>query len=192
MTLETTGVHILFRDLYLERPPKVRLYMDVWLDNAPDQPRWFLLPDEVSGEREGPVRRISSLQVYELRDNGRAWVGHFYGEGGFQALLLPPGAHVVLRGFPVLYWGEIPDAADLEVIAAETLTVGEKPAASWFGIDPTCDRRTCDRRADVSAEPLATQKDVCIARRLDVAQPVEWGGERRFAIHLAIQARRPR
>jgi len=116
MTLETTGVHILFRDLYLERPPKVRLYMDVWLDNAPDQPRWFLLPDEVSGEREGPARRISSLQVYELRDNGRVWVGHFCGEGGFQALLLPPGAHVVLRGFPVLYWGEIPDAVDLEVI----------------------------------------------------------------------------
>ena len=60
----------------------------------------------------------------------------FLGTGGFNALLLPPGAAVRLRLFPISYWGDPPDNLEIEIVIAKELTIGSEKAENWFGKSP--------------------------------------------------------
>jgi hypothetical protein len=163
---ESTRVRIVYRDLYLEKPPKVRLYFDIELANHGDEPRWFLLPLLAGTEdQEGPWC-AEELACYVLGANGRTTIGVFSGERGFRALLLPGGGEAQLRDYPILVWGEIPSAVTLEAAVAVQMRIWGQEAARWFDGDPTCLPHT-----DVSCEALAQEREVYARRRAPPGAP---------------------
>jgi hypothetical protein len=131
-------MEIKFRQMRFGKPPLVYLSFDVTLLNDQKSPRWFLLPSNLGsghaaiGEKGG----VDTLEVFTSRGKGHVVVGRFLGTGGFNALLLPPGAVVRLRLFPISYWGDPPDNLQIEIVIARELTIGSDKAESWFGNSP--------------------------------------------------------
>jgi hypothetical protein len=131
-------IEIKFRQMRFGRPPLVYLSFDVTLSNDQKSPRWFLLPSNLGsghaaiGEKGG----VDTLEVFSPRGKGHVVVGRFLGTGGFNALLLPPGAAVRLRLFPISYWGDPPDNLEIEIVIAKELTIGGDKAENWFGNSP--------------------------------------------------------
>jgi hypothetical protein len=130
-------VEIKFRDMRFGKPPLAYLYFDMMLRNNRAEPRWFLLPNSLpvfaSVAAKGGVDKV---EVFAPQGDGRVIIGHFLGTGGFRALLLPAGAEVRLRLFPISYWGDLPDQLQVEVVLAKRLTIGGEEAAAWFGVNP--------------------------------------------------------
>jgi hypothetical protein len=148
---------IKFRELRMRKPPLVELYFDVVLRNDRAEPRWFLLPSNLASG-SSPLRAkggVDGLEVFAPRGNGRVIVGHFLGTGGFYALLLPARAEVHLRMFPILYWGDLPDQLEVNVVTARRLTIGSEPATTWFGLNSTS-----SVRADITENVLSQNRMV--------------------------------
>ena len=135
------AAEIKFREMHLGKPPLVNLFFDDMLRNDHTEPRWFLLPGNLGpgtasiGDKGG----VDTLEVFAPRGKGRVLIGHFLGTGGFNALLLPPGAGVRLRLFPISFWGDLPDHLQIEVVIARRLMIGGEEGEAWFGIDPASD-----------------------------------------------------
>ncbi|WP_437656642.1 hypothetical protein [Sorangium sp. So ce1182] len=135
----SSPVSAAFQDKQLEKPPHVRLFLDVRMHNEAPDPRWFLLPTRV---REHPSRAagIIGASVLWLGPGRGASIGEFTGLPGFQAMLLPGGAEIQVRGLPIT--GELRDleagAITMDVVIASDLNIGGEPASAWFGGDPTC------------------------------------------------------
>src|ERR1044071_386364 len=131
-------IEIKFRQMRFGRPPLVYLSFDVTLFNDRKSPRWFLLPSNLGsghaavGEKGG----VDTLEVFTPRGKGHVVVGRFLGTGGFNALLLPPGAVVRLRLFPISYWGDPPENLQIEIVIPRELTIGGDKAENWFGDIP--------------------------------------------------------
>jgi len=129
------AAEIEFRDMRLRKPPLAELYFDIVLRNDRNEPRWFLLPSNLSpttisiGERGG----VDALEVFSPRGKGHVTIGHFLGTGGFQALRLPAHAEVRLRVFPISYWGEPPGHLQIEIVIATAFMIGGEKAEAWFG-----------------------------------------------------------
>jgi len=136
--LPQSEIQIEFRQMRFGKPPLVYLSFDVTLINDQKSPRWFLLPSNLGsghaaiGEKGG----VDTLEVFTPRGKGHIVVGRFLGTGGFNALLLPPGATVRLRLFPISYWGDPPDNLQIEIVMAKQLTIGGDKAENWFGNSP--------------------------------------------------------
>jgi hypothetical protein len=132
------AAEIKFRDLRFGKPPLVYLYFDVVLRNNRTEPRWFLLPNNLPAAASVAAKGgVDKVEVFAPQGAGRVIIGHFLGTGGFQALLLPAGAEVRLRHFPISYWGDLPDQLQVEVVMAKHLTVGGESAEAWFGVNPS-------------------------------------------------------
>lgn len=131
-------MEIKFRQMRFGKPPLVYLSFDVTLLNDQKSPRWFLLPSNLgSGHAAiGQKGGVDTLEVFSPRGKGHVVVGRFLGTGGFNALLLPPGAAVRLRLFPISYWGDPPETLEIEIVVAKELTIGSDKAESWFGNSP--------------------------------------------------------
>jgi len=176
MKAQALGVEIRFAAMHLERPPKIRLYFDVKIDNRWGTPRWCLLPDYLPLGGDEARYAVDGLDVYLLGRRERVVVG--------QALALPGGGRITLRQFPILFWGdEIPDAVTIEVSAAKEILIGGAPAATWFGLDPLS-----DAEADVDANVLAEQKEVYLTRHAagGKAVPVSLRGVETMQLEVRI------
>lgn len=160
MTTDRTQVRIEFVEFYLEKPPMVRLFFDLWLANDEDTSCWFMLPVQVGEQQGDALWRVDALSVVRLDAPDAPLVGRFEGERGFSALLLGPHSRALLHDYPILTWGEIPDSVTVEVFAVPQLTVWERPAAAWFGRDPTW-----PAGIEVNVETLAEDRRVCATRR---------------------------
>jgi hypothetical protein len=159
--------------MHLERPPKIRLFFHLLVENRRAAPWWILLPDRLPDVAPGAGHAVHALDVYLLGTPQRVVVGHLSGAHGCQALLLPAEASIRLRRFPILFWGyEIPDQVTIEAISAAQLTIGGEPAAEWFGFDPAggpaggpAEYPVSDAGADVDVSALAEQMEVYYTRR---------------------------
>jgi hypothetical protein len=132
-----------FTNMRPGKPPLSRLFFDLTLRNDRSGPRWFLLPGNI-GSGNGPLLSkggVDTLQVYAPVGDGHVVIGRFLGNGGFQAILLPAGAQVVVHNFPISYWGELPASLNVEVLVTKTLTIGGKPSSEWFGIEPLSSKK---------------------------------------------------
>ena len=133
-----------------------------------------------------------ALEVYLLGVERRVVVGHLIGAHGCQALGLPAGGSVRLRAFPILFWGdEIPDRVTIEAVSAAQLTIGDAPAAQWFGPAPAGSPPGYPLSAggaDVDASALAEQREVCASHRAAEGRdlPVALGGAERTQIRIEI------
>jgi hypothetical protein len=142
-------VEIKFREMHFGKPPLVYLYFDVTLRNHRPEPRWFLLPNNLPESATGSVRGgVNGVEVFAPHGEGRVVLGHFLGTGGFQALLLPSGAEVRLRLFPISFWGDLPARLQVEVVLAKRLRIGDEDAGAWFGVNPVS-----SIKADIAESP---------------------------------------
>jgi hypothetical protein len=179
------SVRVRFDDMHLERPPKIRLFFDLHLENGSGQPQWVLLPDRLP-HTMGAARQVHALEVYLLGASGEVVVGHLIGARGCQALLLPAGAGLHLRRFPVLYWGyEIPAQVTLEAVSGTALRIGDERAADWF--PPDLASGPCSAaEADVDASSLADQMAVQFSRHTVEDQDLPLGLDARARVEIVV------
>ncbi len=138
--LDRPAAEIKFIELQFAKPPLINLYFDVLLRNDRSGPRWFLLPTSL-GENQAPIGGkggIDGVQVVEPQGKGHVVIGQFFGTGGFRALLLPAGAEVRLRRFPISFWGELPDNIEFEMVVAKEFKIEDRTANMWFGANSVC------------------------------------------------------
>ena len=153
-----------FQEMRYGRPPLSYLFFDVVLRNDHNSPRWFLLPSNLGsghgsiGEKGG----VDTLQVFTPRGNGQVIIGRFLGTGGFQALLLRPGAEVRLRRFPISFWGDLPANLEIEIVIANGLTIGDESAETWFGV-----KALSSATADISEDAESVKRLVRSKRSRD-------------------------
>jgi hypothetical protein len=133
------SVEIEFKQMRFGKPPLVELYFDVTLRNSRDEPRWFLLPSNLSPKSTSFAAKggVDTLEAFAPRGTGHVVVGRFLGTGGFQAILLAAHAEVCLRLLRIAFWGDLPSRLRVEVVTAKRLRIGDEDAISWFGINPT-------------------------------------------------------
>ncbi len=138
------------------KPPRVTMLFDVTLHNTASQSRWFVLPALLTVSWDPPKGGVHTLQIYEVTGKGRAVLGKFLGNGGFQALLIPAGGTVTVRELPIALWEEEkPDGpVPVEVIVAKGITLDGEPVESWFPDDPTS-----DSEADVRERKMTGSKN---------------------------------
>src|SRR5438132_3002458 len=181
------AAEIKFREMHFRKPPLVELIFDLVLRNDGKSPRWFLLPSRLGpGQASMEKGGVDTLEVFAPRGKGRAIIGRFLGTGGFQALLLPPGAEIRLRNFPISYWGELPASLDIEIVIARRLTIGGETAESWFGRNPLS-----SVTADISEEAESTMRISHTRHTPDnkeVAPTIE--ADRRFRIQVSLEQKR--
>ena len=135
-------VRMTLKRVDLARPPMAQLRVDVQLHNRDAAPRWFLLPKSLESKGGG-------VDGVEIARGGGAVVGRFQGRGGVQALLLPPGGRVVIRGLAIESWAEeLPPTIETTVRVGSALTVGGEPAEAWMG------QAACAASVDTTAEAL--------------------------------------
>jgi hypothetical protein len=159
----------------------VDVVLDLALRNPASAPRWFLVPLAIRAEPaalgDGGVHTSETL---ELGGQGKAIIGRFVGNAGFGAILLPGGGRVRLRDWPVALWDETGmEQADTEIVTASDLTLGGEPAASWLGVEPSC-----DDGADLTLEGAVT-----LAARHNPGletSPVELAGEERTPVRIDL------
>jgi hypothetical protein len=123
------------------KPPLVVLGLDVTLRNRSAGPRWFLLPDNLPPS-EG-VTGVDGVEVLGAKGTAHVVLSDFTGSKGFEAILLPAEANLVLHGVGLDYWSDEPDAdtktVDYTVIVATDLRIGDQSARDFMGVDPLCD-----------------------------------------------------
>jgi hypothetical protein len=118
------------------------------LRNAGEGDRWFVLPNTLRSPAEAEGGGVFAVEAYAAGGRGRVVVCRFLGTGDFQALLLPPGAEIKIRRFPISIWSDPPEGSvAIRVIIAGRVTIAGEDALDWMGINPLC-----DRQADVNAE----------------------------------------
>jgi hypothetical protein len=174
-----------FVDEQFGKPPLIKLYFEVTLCNKYPMPGWFLLPANLGPDRKSQQTNggVDAVEVFMPHGQGRVIIGRFLGNGGFQALLLRPGAVVHFRRFQVSYWGEMPHQLEAEVIVAKRLKIGRKDARRWFGIDPLS-----SRKVEITESATDTMRIVRSRRTPDNREvPVEIGESESVKIQIDLK-----
>ena len=174
-----------FVNLKFGKPPLTELYFDVVLRNNRAGPRWFLLPRNLSPDNTPLATKggVDVLEVFAPKGKGRVIIGEFLGTGGFQALLLPPGAEVRLRGLKISFWGDLPDSLQVEIVVAKSLLIGGERASNWFGLDPAS-----STRADISEWAPDAGRHVRTKRTRDNKEvPTRIEEDRRLQVLVTIK-----
>src|SRR5262249_47303805 len=161
-----------------------RLIFDVTLHNQSDHARWFLLPRALY-DKPVPLNK-GSIDVVEVRTAAppnRVGLADFMGSvqlqpesaGGFQALLLPAGGNVSVRGLIIQFWGEPPNPLPLRIVVADRLSINGLPAAQWIGPEIWS-----GSAGDVEQE----QMTINVTRRASESEEaqVAWAGEQELLI----------
>lgn len=174
------AVEIAFAGRTPAKPPMGTILLDVTLRNAESSPRWFVLPGQLPKDAEG--EGVTGVEAYELSGNGRAVLGKWLGTAGFQTVLVAPGAEVKLQGVALPVWKatDVKGPLAIEVVIAKDITVGGRPAASWFEkTNPLSDARAS---ADVSKAKRSGSK--MTEDRSEV--PVVISEDRRVTVEIVV------
>jgi hypothetical protein len=148
MATDAPPVEVRFVASRAERPPLVRLLFDIVLRNTSDGERWFVLPNTLRPPSEAEGGGVFAGEAEAPGGRGRVVICRFLGTGDFQVLLLPAGAEIKIRRFPMSIWSDPLDGpTPVRVIIARRITIAGEDAPDWIGIYPLC-----DREADVDAE----------------------------------------
>jgi hypothetical protein len=86
-----------------QKPPHAKLLFNITLHNHHQNQRWFLFPKVMMSNSKPKIEGIERVEIFEHKGKGRAIVTHFIGIGSFYALLLPAGAEIKLRNFPISF-----------------------------------------------------------------------------------------
>ncbi|MBO3462572.1 hypothetical protein G7B40_020365 [Aetokthonos hydrillicola Thurmond2011] len=176
--LENPAVEIRYVTQRRQKPPHVNLLFDITLRNHHSLSRWFIIPSNLTMNFTPEKATPDGLEVFELKGSGRVVIGRVLGIDGFQALLLPAGAEIRIRNFPISFWGELPQVLSIDVITATRLSIGDQLAETRFGINPTSDPRADvreDKQAILSSRDFKNQE-----------LPVSMLEEQRFKLNVNL------
>ena len=110
---------------YPGKPPHRRAIVEARVRNPLASPVWLLY--DVGGGLPSIINTVTLLRTSPAPG---AHVWRFYGDGGFEAVRLPPGADVVLRDLE----RSSSSAEEPFLLAfATSVTIGDRPAESWAG-----------------------------------------------------------
>jgi hypothetical protein len=173
-------VQFKFVGRYRERPPLSTLELDVSLRNHADRARWFLLPAAVGKGQRPMDSSVFGVTVLAFPGTGKVDVARFAGAPGFYALHLPAGAEVEIRALQLRATGDLPaNPLPLEIITADTLTIGGQTPAAWTKVG-----QTSDPRVDVTQKGATRVLEYTTPDLKDV--PVELQGAERFTETVPI------
>jgi hypothetical protein len=134
VTPATLDVRVEFAGLERERPPLVRLRFDMQFRNGDDGARWFLLPDRLDGDEPWPGEGVSGVDLFELPGERPPLLAQFAAaRGGFEGVLLPPGAEASLSRVPIRFWGDPPELIEVEVVVARRVEIAGEDVGAWLG-----------------------------------------------------------
>jgi hypothetical protein len=155
------------------KPPHRSAIVEVRVRNPLASPVWLLY--DVGGGLPSVINAVTMSRTSPAPGTA---VSSFAGDGAFEALRLPPGADLVLRGLEVDSYS----TEDRFVIAfATSITIGDRPAESWAGqagLSPASGDFTLTRPVeererkvdDLAAEPIALH--VLCVKRFDAGDSV--------------------
>ena len=126
------------------RPPLKYLSFNVTMRNQAKKAQWFLFPRAVYEKAPGPAPQsgVNGAEIFSTpadHPEHKVTVAHFMGSirlqpesaGGFQALLLPPGAVITIRDFGISFWGDNFSPLPVHVVIADQVMIGSVPADRW-------------------------------------------------------------
>jgi hypothetical protein len=146
-----SSMKLRFQKASLRPPPFVDLLFEAELENTNGCSLWFLFPLYMDESLEFGHFLASAVEISEPPGRGQLRLARFLGNGSFQVVRLPPGAHVRVHELPITYIGEPPrKELNVPVILAEQLRIGDQNAEDWFPID-----LTSTPQAEVTDEPGA-------------------------------------
>ena len=158
--------------IQLKRPPLARVLFDVGIQNPSDAWRWFLVRDQLDSPWELKSITANGVEAFELTGEGRVVIGHFHGNQGFLALLLPARAAISMHGIALSLWNVASARqAVVRVAVADALTIGHEAVGDWLGID-----FASERLASVSAENRKELSDRYTSDRHDLPLQVQTVG----------------
>lgn len=174
------SVQLTFVSRRREHPPLSRIRVDASLRNPGDKARWFLLTGDAPAGKKPIATLAFGVTVWSFVGTGNVVVAQFTAAESFYAIQLPPGAEVELRSLQLLMAGEPPaNPMPLEVIVADSFTVGGEPPAFW-----TKTPATCEPRADATMEGARRLLDETMPDQRSL--PVELHGAERMTVSLAL------
>jgi hypothetical protein len=154
------------------KPPHRSAIVDVRVRNPMSSPVWLLY-----GLGGNFPSIVTAVRVSRTSPAPRAHVWSFEGNGGFEAVRLPPGADLVLRDLELDSWS----TEDPFVLAfATSITISDRPAESWAGqegLSPTSGDFRLERVEsefereldDMAAVPIAVR--ILCVKRFDTDNP---------------------
>jgi hypothetical protein len=125
------ALELRFIEAHHRRPPFVDLLFDAILRNHSGAPLWALIPTYLD-EVKLTNAKAASAEVLSYRGRGRLIAARFNGSGGFYAILLEPGAKVVIRRLPVSSAGDPGDTVTLQSAIAKWIELEGQRAESWL------------------------------------------------------------
>src|SRR5256885_403870 len=109
-----------------ERPPLVRVFLKVTMQNDSAAARWFLIPQKWPPDN-WPEPAYYGLEIVELTGvNGRAMLTKFEGYPAYHAFLLAPGVTLAVQDVPLEYWhSALPADFELRTTTAARIRAGD-------------------------------------------------------------------
>lgn len=167
------------------RPPLKYLSFNVTMRNQAKKARWFLFPRAVyeKAPEPAPQSGIDGAEIFSTpvdHPERKVTVAHFMGSirlqpesaGGFQALLLPPGAVITIRDFGISFWGDNYSQLPIQIVIADQLMIGSIPADRWAGPG-----LLSTRSADVSTKEIGMVRSKFTQRDNELPVTIQKSGE---------------
>jgi len=171
------------------KPPLKFLSFNVTMHNLAAKPQWFLWPRALYEQAPGPQKEsgVDGAEIFSAPER-RVTVAQFMGSirlqtnsaGGFQALLLPPGAVVTVRDFTVNFWGDSFSPLPMQVVIADQVLIGSIPVDRWAGVSVLS-----ARSANVSSRQIIMVRSKFTRRRNELPVTIQKSGEITVANALA-------
>lgn len=166
------------------KPPLKLLSFNIRVSNQSGKPQWFLFPRALYEKASEPGKQagVNGVEIFSNQRGPRVTVAQFLGSirlqpesaGGFQALLLPPGARVSIRDFGIEFWGDNFSPLPLHIVIADHVNIGKTPADHWAG--PGVNFLSA-KSADVSTQQITMVRSRFARRRSEIAVTIEKSGE---------------
>jgi hypothetical protein len=123
-------------DTWYGKPPLKKHRFDVKLRNPSPERRWLILPATFpyAGQKDpAPGGAETEMQVFQL--SAEPYVLFIRGVAGhFQTVSLPGNATLVLRRLEIeSWWDDVPKSAEIEVIVAREIRVGDETIEDSLG-----------------------------------------------------------
>lgn len=158
---DKVAIEMKFIETGFAHSPEEPLLFDVTINNLSGQTKWVIFPGKIDFTRKKEERGgVDGLSILQKKENeNRIVLGIFMGTGGFQVLNIPPEAEIHLGKFSISHWDEdihiINTPFSIEIIIANDISIGGKPARDWFTVDPLC-----SAKADILCENLVILDEI--------------------------------
>jgi hypothetical protein len=175
-------VEMQYCGMRMGRPPLKYLSFNVTMRNRAGKAQWFLLPRALYEQASGPPSQagVNGAEILSDSSDHKVTLAQFMGSirlqpesaGGFQALLLPAGAVITIRDFPISFWGDNFSVLPIHVVIANQVMIGSVPADRWSGV-----QLLSSKSADLSFKQMSMVRSKFTQRSNELLVTIQKSGE---------------